>query len=1042
MIVNQLALKRHATVLVLVVIIVVAGLSSYFALPRESTPDIEIPYIVITSVYEGVAPADMEKLVTNPLERKLKGLDGLEALTSISNDGLSTVILEFSPSVDIDDALQKVRDKVDQAKGDLPTDMDDDPLVKEISFTDFPILRVVLSGPMSLKRLKTFAEQFEDRFEAIPGVLEAEILGGLDREIRVEFDLDRLQGLRVPVTSLLQAVRGSNVNMPGGSVNIGDAKYLVRVPEEFKHPSEIDSIVAFVKDGAPIYLRDVARIEDSHKEPVTLSRHNGQDAVTIAIKKRAGENIIAIVDEVHRIIEEMRPQLPPALSIDTTGDQARDIRFMVKDLENNILTGLVLLLTVVFIFIGGRSALFVSLSIPLSMLITFALLDVMGITLNMVVLFSLTLALGLLVDNSIVIVENIYRHMQEGKTRLQAAREAVDEVAWPVITATLTTLGAFAPMIFWPGIMGEFMKYLPITVILALSASLFVALVINPVLSARYQTISTSDRRLDDEARLGRSLRVYMAVLRWALRHRLLVIGLACTALICSIVAFTMFGKGVEFFPDVEPKEATVTIDAPVGTNLAASDRLVRQVEEIIEQAGYKDIRNVISTVGDPSLGTHKSTLNIDFVELEERERNTFHIIEELRQRIASEIMGAETLVERLKEGPPSGAPVNLEIYGPDIAVLGSIVDQVRKLMADVPGLVDVKDDFVEGKPEILVHVDKEKAALLGLDTSSVGMAVKTAVAGAKVGVYREGKDEYDIIAKLPDEVVNSLEGIRRITVPGPGGEPIPLTSLAEVSIGSGYGAINHKDLRRMATISGDVSGRLANDIIAEITARLQGVNLPLGYSWQFTGEQEEQQKASDFLVKAFTAAVFLTFLVLVTQFNSAVTPFIILTSILLSFIGVFLGLLITGKPFGIIMTGVGVISLAAVVVNNAILLIDYFEQQKAKGLESTEALLHTGLTRFRPVMLTAITTILSLLPMATGVSFNFMDLRWDLGGESSMWWGSMAVAVIFGLGVSTMLTLVVVPVLCSLKDSVAAWSMRRNRGEGSALSTPLPPGR
>ncbi len=1031
MIINQLALKRHVTVFVLIVIIVLGGFSAYFSLPRESDPDINIPYIFVTTTYEGVAPVDMEKLVTIPIERKLKGLDGLEEITSTSGDGLSSIVLEFAPSVDIDDALQKVRDKVDQAKGDLPGDLDDDPQITEMNFSDFPIIRVVLSGPFSLKRLKTFAEQFEDRFEAIPGVLDAEILGGLDREIHVEFDLDRLQGLRVPVTSMLAAVSGNNVNMPGGSVDIGDAKYLVRVPEDFKHPAEINSIVAFVKDGRPIYLRDVARIEDSHKDPTTINRFNGQDAVTIAIKKRSGENIIAIVDEAHRIIADMRHELPPSLVIDTTGDMARDIRFMVHDLENNILTGLILVLAVVLIFIGGRSAVFVALSIPFSMLITFALLQAFGITLNMVVLFSLMLALGMLVDNGIVIVENIYRHMQEGLTRTEAALVAVDEVAWPVITATLTTVAAFIPMLFWPGIMGEFMSFLPKTVIIALTASLFVALVINPVLSYRYQTTKEGDRHPDeiDEARLGRAMRAYRAILRWSLHHRAMVIVFSFATFIVSVAAFVMFGKGVEFFPDVEPKQATVTIDAPVGTNLAASDRLVRQVEAIVADGKYKDVKSVIATTGNATHGTHKSEVAIDFIELADRERNTFDVIKELRERITKTMKGAEFLVEKREEGPPSGSPVNLEIYGDDIETLGRLVDQTRRIMAKTPGLVDLKDDFVEGTPEIRVNVDKEKAALLGLDAQSVGLAVKTAVAGAKVGVYREGKDEYDIIAKLPDSAVNSLEGIRRITVPGPGGEPVPLTSLAQVSIGSGYGAINHKDIKRVVTISADVSGRLANEIIAELSTKLGQVNFPRGYTWKFTGEQEEQAKAQAFLGKAFITAIFLIFLVLVTQFNSAAVPFIILTSVILSLIGVFLGLLVTGKPFGVIMTGVGVISLAGVVVNNAIILIDYFEQLKAKGMEATEALIKTGLTRFRPVMLTAITTLLGLLPMATGVSFDFIKLQWDVGGESAQWWGSMAVAVAFGLGVATMLTLVVVPVLCSLRESARAWS-GKPRGE------------
>ncbi|MFO7462352.1 MAG: efflux RND transporter permease subunit [Desulfatiglandales bacterium] len=1026
MIVNRIALKRQVTVLALLFFIVVAGLYCYLTLPRESFPDITIPYVFVTTEYEGVSPEDMEKLITIPIERKLKGVSDVEEIRSTSAEGISTVAVKFLPGIEIDDALQKVRDKVDQAKQDLPAELPDDPVIQEVNFSDIPVIRVVLSGPFSLRRLQNFAEEFEDRIESIPGVLDARITGGLEREIHVEFDLDRVGAYNVPFSSLINAVTKSNVNMPGGSMDIGDAKYLVRVPEDFKHPSEIFSIVAFVRDGRPVYLRDLAFIHDSFKDPLTRSRLNGETSVTLAVQKRSGENILRVTDEVKKVVDEMRPIMPPALRIDLTSDMSNDVRLMVADLENNILSGLILVLVVIFLFIGGQSAVFVALAIPYSMFITFMLLTGAGETLNMVVLFSLILALGMLVDNAIVIVENIYRHMQQGKSRREAAEIGTDQVAWPVITSTLTTLGAFVPMLFWPGIMGEFMGFLPRTLIMALTASLFVALVINPVLSARYQRAKTLVPEKAKPVKETFIKRVYQRLLVWAIHHRLIVVAVSLLLLVLSVGSFALFGKGTEFFPETEPRRAYVHIKAPEGTNLDASDRLVAQVERIV--SGYDDIRYVISSVGsvggDPfsqgGTGTHINRVALDFKDFHDRSRPSSEIIKEIRSKVLANVKGAEVQVEKEQEGPPTGPPVSIEITGQDILLLGDLAAKVRSRIADVPGLVDLKDNFVKGKPEIQVRIDKEKAALMNLDAYTIAYTVKAAVNGVKVGVYREGKEEYDILARLPEKDRGSLESLRRITISGPQGEPVPLTSVAEATVESGVGAIMRLDQKRVVTVTGDVSGRLANDVIRDIDSRLrQDFEWPRGYAYQFTGEQEEQEKAKDFLSKAFVAAIFLILLVLMTQFNSFTTPFIIIASVVLSLIGVFLGLLVTGTAFGVIMTGIGVISLAGVVVNNAIVLISYYRQLMDGGMPSQDALIRAGMVRFRPVMLTAITTILGLLPMATGISFDFRKLVWDIGGESSQWWGPMAVAVIFGLGVATVLTLVVVPVLCSLENSL-----------------------
>ena len=1028
MIINQAAVKRQVTVLALLLVIVLVGMWSYVTLPRESFPDITIPYVFVTTTYEGVSPGDMETLITIPIERKLKGLSDTEEITSTSAEGVSHVAVKFMPNVDIDDALRKVKDKVDEAKPDLPAGLPDDPSVTEVNFQDFPIIRVILSGPFSLKRLKNFAEDFEDRIESVPGVLEAEITGGLEREIHVEFDLDRVRAYNMPFSNLITAVDRGNVNMPGGSMDIGEGKYTVRVPEDYKHPAEIFSIVAFVRDGKPVYLRDVAEITDSYKDPVTRARINQQPSVTLSVKKRTGENIVEVADGVKKAVEELRPLMPPDLTIDVTSDQSKDVRLMLKDLENNILSGLFLVLVVILIFIGGRSAIFVALAIPYSMLITFALLTAFDISLNQVVLFSLILALGMLVDNGIVIVENIYRHMQEGKSRFEAAMAGTDEVAWPVITSTLTTLGAFIPMLFWPGIMGEFMGFLPKTLIMALTASLFVALVINPVLSARYQTAKGMAPPAEDEtalsAKMSRSRRAYLMLLRFSLNHRWIPILTAVVLLFASIASFGLFGQGTEFFPTADPSRADVTIKAAIGTNLDTSDALAKQAEEIV--APYEDVNYAITNVGSAGgnsmsgggQGTHLATVSMDFKDFKDRSRPSPEIINEVREKALKIIKGAEVRVEEEEHGPPTGEPVNLEITGPNLEVLGRLTEQIRALIESVPGLTDLKDNYDKGKPEVQVNVDKEKAALLGLDTYTIAYTVKTAINGSKVGVYREGKDEYDIVARLPEKDRQSIESIERLTISGPQGEPIPITSVATIQLTSGLGAITRKDQKRVVTISGKNTGRLANDIIKDIDARLQTLDWPRGYSYKFTGEQEEQKKAEIFLSKAFMATLFIILLVLMTQFNSLVYPLIVLTSVLLSLIGVFFGLVITKTPFGVIMTGIGVISLAGVVVNNAIVLIDYYQQLLAKGLSSRRALEVAGVVRFRPVLLTAVTTILGLVPMATGVSFDFINFQLEIGSETAQWWSPMAVAVIFGLAVATMLTLVVVPVLCSLANS------------------------
>ncbi len=1019
MLLTNAAIARRSTVFFLMFVIFLVGLFSYVTLPRESNPDITIPIILVQTTYEGAASEDVENLITIPLERKLKSLKDIKEISSVSAEGASMVTVEYMPDVDIDDAMQKVRDKVDQAKGELPGDLEDDPVIIEINLSEFPIMKVAISADLGERVLKQIAEEFEDRFEEITGVLEVDVTGVREREIRVEFDPDRMAAYKLSFTEILSLVQRENVNVPGGSIDLGRGKYMLRVPGEFTDPSEIDNLVLVARDGRPIYLKDVATIRDTFEDARDHSRLNGHSSVTLSIKKRTGENIIEVSDQVFAILEAAKPLLPHGVEFTVTLNESKDIKRMVSELENNILTALVLVLTTLFLFLGVRSSLLVALAIPFSFFISFIILQAMGITLNMVVLFSLILALGMLVDNAIVMVENIYRHLEEGKDRVEAARIAATEVGWPIIASTITTLCAFGPMMFWPDIMGEFMSYLPKTLIIVLSASLFVALVFNPVVAS--VALKAGGRRFGKDKDHTLLIRGYRALLQYALHHRMAVVMIAILMLIGTMAAYFGSGPEVELFPETDPNRAMVQIEAPQGTNLETTNGLALEVESII--TGEKDLKYVTGEVGVASdFGggeARRATVSVEFVERTERRESSAVVVDRMREMLG-QITGAEIKVEKERMGPPVGAPVEIEFVGADVEVLSGLVENAKALIADVPGLVDVKDDLSRAKPEIAFHVDREKATILGLSTIEISNTIKAAVNGWRIGDYREGEDEYGIIARLPEKNRQTIVQIESLLIPTAKGDPVPLSSVATLEMRSGYGSIRHLDQKRLIRITANTAGRSSIEVLKDVQTRLDRMALPAGYSIDYAGDQEEQQRSSAFLSKAFVVAIFLIFLVLLTQFNSLAQSMIVISSVVLSLMGVFLGLMITGLPFGIIMTGIGVISLAGVVVNNAIVLIDYINLLRKEGMELFDALMTAGTVRFRPVMLTAITTILGLTPMAIGVSFDFRSLTLQVGGEMAVWWGPMAVAVIFGLAVATLLTLVVVPVLYSISETAS----------------------
>ena len=1006
------ALDHRMTVYVFVGISIIAGTLTYLSLPREASPDIAIPVVIVRTPYIGAAPQDVENLVTRPIEKELQAIENVKVIRSTSVEGTSSITVEFHPNVDLDDAFQRVKDKVDLAKIELPNDADE-PAVFEINFSNIPMMLVALSGDYGLVRLKKIAEDLADRIETIPGVLEVRVAGGLEREVKVDVDPDRLIAYSLAIQDVVDAIRRENVTLPGGSVAIGAYKYTVRVPGEFESVSQIGDVP--IKAGHAVSIRDVAEVVYGFKDRANYARLNQKPSVSLEIVKRSGENLIAIADHIKAMLDDLAPTLPTGTRVTILGDQSEDIRMMVKDLENNIVSGLILVILVLFFFLGVRNAFFVGIAIPLSMLLSFVAISLMGLTLNMIVLFSLILALGMLVDNAIVIVENIYRHRQEGRSPTQGAREGTGEVAWPVATSTLTTLCAFAPMIFWPGIMGEFMKYLPITLIITLFSSLFVGLVINPTFCASFMTVRDSAEKPAQQ----RVLNAYRRHLETALHHPVRTLLGAAAALVLVVVAYVFLGRGIEFFPEVEPNTAYIDVRAPSGTNLETSDGLARQIEAIL--AAMPDVETYIVNVGvsggDDFAGgegvSHASRISIDFVDESLRRQSSFETIEEIRGELSG-LTGAEIELTKERAGPPVGAPISVEVSGEDFEVLGRLSARIKRVVADVPGVVDLKDDYDRGRPEIRIVVDREAAALAGLNTRLVASTVRSAIYGTEASEYRIGEDEYDIRVRFKPDKRNTLSDLGRIAIEKDG-VITPLSAVARIETAGGFGSIRRKDLKRVIAVEGKVQGRTSDAAMRDVQAALSDFPLPPGYRIGYAGENEEQQKAMAFLAKAFLVALAGIALILITQFNSLTLPFAILTSVVLSLIGVLIGLIATRTPFGILMTGIGVISLAGVVVNNAIVLIDYTLQSRRRGLSAREAIIRAGVVRFRPVILTAMTTILGLLPLATGISFDFFTLSWEIGGRSSQWWGPMGVAVIFGLAFATALTLVVVPVLISL---------------------------
>jgi multidrug efflux pump subunit AcrB len=1105
---TDISLKNRSTVFLILALLVLFGFISYTTMPMELFPEINLPNVFVSTVYPGNPPVDMENLITRPLEREIQTIHGIKELTSISTQDNSDIFVEFNTNVDIKDALQDVKDAVDKARGELPNDLDMAPFVLDFDVNEFPIVNINLSGDFSLEELKEYAEYLEDEIEGISQVSKVEIKGLNDREIQINVDQYKMEAFQLTFGDIESAIRNENVSISGGDLKIDGTTRSIRTIGEFTGLEELENIIVKHEKGNIVYLKDVAAIVDGYADPLSFARLDRQSVVSVQVVKKSGENLLAATDKIFAVLAKAGKSgaLPENLKITITNDQSENVRDMVNNLENSIVIGMIFVVTVLFFFLGLRNGLFVGFAIPMSMLTTFVVLNLIGYTVNMMVLFGLVLALGMLVDNAIVVVENIYRFLSQGHSLSAAASRAVGEIAVPIIASTATTLAAFVPLAFWGGVMGDFMKHLPITLIIVLTSSLFVALVIVPVLAAAAMKREEEQRK----PRIKRSLITAAVLLGIALLFYLIPVPALASLLIIfalllllhqfvlfkaaawfqgvflgrleewylKALTFTLKGKRpvmallgtfgllilvmflfgirsprVVLFPVNEPSFVNITAELPIGSDITATNAFMKKLEdrafEILEP-DLDIVESVLTTVGQGAVGENETPIGntpnkgittITFKDYEERQgKLTSDIMKRLSRAIIGKYPGIQISIEKNLMGPPTGRPINIEISGQDFDRLLELTADIQRYIEDqgIAGIEGLKIDLDIGKPELLIHINREKARRFGLSTVQIAATIRTALFGKEVSDFKEGEEEYPIQLRLKEEYRHNISALmnQKITFRSPDtGEmmQVPISAVAAFQPSTTYGSVRRKDLDRVITLySNIIEGYNAASINNRLKGVLKKFPMPEGYEYRFTGEQQEQEETSAFLARALLIALALILVILVTQFNSFAKPLIIMASVFFSIIGVIGGIAVHRMDFVIIMTGIGIISLAGIVVNNAIVLIDYIDflknnKRKEKGLDlradlpledSLECIIQAGRTRLRPVLLTAVTTILGLTPMAVGMNINFATLftRWDpqiyFGGDNALFWGPMAWAVIFGLTFATFLTLVLVPVM------------------------------
>ncbi len=1036
------ALHYSRTVLTTLVLVLIAGVAAYLTIPKEADPDINIPIIYVFMKHDGISPEDSERLLVRPMEQELRSIEGVKEMRSTAAEGYASVLLEFEAGFNADKAKADVREKVDVAKKDLPEETED-PEVNEVNVGLFPVLVVTLSGNVPERALISLARNLQDDLEGLPGVLSADIAGERDEVLEMLVDPSKLESYNLSQQDLINAVRLNNRLVAAGALDTGKGRFSVKVPGLFRTALDVMELPIKVSGDGVVTLGDVTSPRRTFKDPESYARLNGTPSIALEIRKRLGENIIETIDSVRRAVAEKQARWPPNVTVTFSQDKSKDIRTMLTDLQNNVISAILLVMIVVVAALGLRTAALVGLAIPSSFLIGILYLYIFGFTINMVVLFSLILAVGMLVDGAIVVTEFADRKMTEGLDRREAYAQAAKRMAWPIIASTATTLAAFMPLLFWPGVVGEFMKFLPLTLITTLTGSLLMALIFVPTLGAIFGKPGTANNASlkaltvsehADVTRLGGFTGVYARTLTRVLRHPLKLV-LATVALLAGVqYYYANHGNGVEFFPSVDPDSSLILVHARGNLSLNEKDALVREVENRVLQ--LNDFDAVYTRSGKPARSQEQSedvigVINLSFKNWQSR-RPANVVLDDIRRRTA-DLAGITVEARKPDVGPPTGKDIRIQLSSRSPEALARETARVRKKLESMANIVDVEDSRPIPGIEWRLKVDRPQAGRFGADVVAIGKTVQLVTNGIKVGAYRpdNSDDEIDIRMRFPssERTIDQLDRLRVQTRDG----LVPISNFVTREAKPKVGTIRRVDGKRVLIVQANVLGNgpngervLVNDKVQELAAWFQSAALDPRVTVEFKGQDEEQKKASAFLIKAFAVAMFIMAIILVTQFNSFYHAFLILTAVIMSTIGVMIGLIVTGQPFGIVMTGIGVIALAGIVVNNNIVLIDTYAYLKRQGLAPLDAIVRTGAQRLRPVLLTTVTTIFGLLPMMLQTNIDFVSREVTIGAPSTQWWVQLSTAVVFGLTFATVLTLVVTPCMLAIGANFSNWRARR----------------
>ena len=1029
------AFSRSRVVVMALIMVMTVGAYAYVSIPKESTPEIPLPLFYVSTGLDGISPSDAERLLLAPLETEFSSIAGLDSLKSDAAEGFASLQLEFSPGSDTQVALDKVREAVDRAESELPDDAYD-VTVTEINTALFPIVTAILSGPVPERTLNALADDMQEAIEGLPGVLEADIGGERTEFLEVLIDPTVFETYNLSFDELIGQIQRNNRLIAAGAIETGSGRIVLKVPGLIEGLDDVMAMPVKVRGNAVVTFGDVATVRRAFEDPDSFARINGQPALALEVTKRSGANIIETVASVKALVAQMQVDWPENVEVTFLQDQSKQVKDLLSDLEANVIAAVILVMIVIVLALGGRSAILVGLAIPGAFLAGVIALWVMDYTMNIVVLFSLILVVGMLVDGAIVTTELADRKLQEGVAPKEAYAFAAKRMAWPIIASTATTLSVFFPLLFWSGMVGEFMKFLPITVILTLFASLFMALIFIPVVGGligkRQPQTATAKASLHaaeigDPRDMGGFTGGYVRVLEWAITRPAATLLLALALLLGGFGLYGQFGKGVTFFPSVEPDFMQVQVRARDNFSIFERDALVRAVEDRL--LGYDEIASIYArSMMSAGQGDEETigTLQLELTSWDTR-RTAEEIGVDIRADVA-DIAGIDVQVQTESGGPSSGKPVNLEITGRDPQAQQDAVQQVRDLMDSIGGFTDVTDTRPVPGVEVSIIVNRAEAARFGADVSLLGQAVQLLTQGITVADYRPDDTDgaLDIRVRFPRED-RSLSELGSLRVPTTAGL-VPISNFVTFAPTDRTGVIRRVDEKRVTSIEANVApGLLVNDQVITLRTALENADLPDGVAFSFGGEAEDQQESMIFLIGAFFSAIFLMFVILVVQFNNFYQAFVVMSAIIFSIAGVLLGLIVTGRPFGIVMGGLGVIALAGIVVNNNIILIDTYNGLKAQGQSPLEAALRTGAQRLRPVVLTSVTTALGLMPMVIGLNLNFFTRDIVYGAPSTQWWTELSSAIAGGLVIATILTLVVTPAMLMLGEG------RRNRAEAPA---------